>query len=396
MSVQSADEIRYTARPDARATGSIALVSTDNRIRRIARPWRITLTVYATALTIGTHWPRLELGTESVPVSDKLLHMAAFGGLTLLLWQAWIVRRLLPLFLFGVGWAVLDELTQAIPGLGRTVSPLDITASGVGVFIVVAVLWAAGPVGGARSRLASRRQFWSIEEALAPPRSVVLVGLGALAGSALGAVTGWLIFQMPRVERPADGLLGGAVVGAAVGGHAVVEILRNRFLRRAPRRCFECDADAASVDFELHGSGPCPGCRRSLHAAQWDRLPPLRHLTVSRVLLGAVVVMIVVVVATFGVSLAMLALRLRVPSIGNLDEAYRQLSFDMKLVMELPWIVALGAIAVRIVRRLLARAVDQGHQRCLACGHDLSETPLHGGRGICGECGALFGAAISE
>ncbi|HMN96597.1 MAG TPA: hypothetical protein PKC43_01815 [Phycisphaerales bacterium] len=371
---------------------------TAERIRRIAWPWRVTLVVYAALLTLGTHWPRLALGTESLRVSDKLLHMAAFGGLTFLLWQAWIIRRPALLLAVGAAWAALDELTQGIPGLGRTISGLDVIASVAGVFLVAAGVWATGPLGGARSRLARSRLLWAWEEALAPPASVGMLAAGAAAGAALGVVGGWIVFRVPRVDRPADGAVVGALIGAAAGAHLTAEFLRWRLLRAPHRRCFECGVSADEDDVLLRrtGSAPCSGCGAMLWLAQWDALPRLRLLTPARIILMAIAGTMVIIAATFGVSLALLGLRLRVPSLGDIDGAYRSLGFDMQLVIEVTWLAGLGALATRLVRRVLARSVDRGHLRCVACGHDLRSTPTEGGRGTCGECGALFAAVVTD
>ena len=44
-------------------------------------------------MTVGTHWPRLQLGTEELPAPDKLIHLIAFAGLAFLLWRSgWVPR----------------------------------------------------------------------------------------------------------------------------------------------------------------------------------------------------------------------------------------------------------------------------------------------------------------
>ena len=52
-------------------------------LRRLTKPWRVVFVLYACALTVATHWPQLDIGTETQPAPDKLLHLFAFGGLAL-------------------------------------------------------------------------------------------------------------------------------------------------------------------------------------------------------------------------------------------------------------------------------------------------------------------------
>ena len=51
-----------------------------------------------------------------------------------------------------LAWPVVDEVTQAIPVLGRTTSGLDILASELGVVTALAWIVALRPVGGTASR----------------------------------------------------------------------------------------------------------------------------------------------------------------------------------------------------------------------------------------------------
>ena len=101
--------------------------------------WRIAFLAYAAALTVGTHWPRLELPRE-VPNSDKIVHVAAFCGLTILLWQSRWIASLRGLAIIAPIWAIIDEITQAIPGLHRTVSAYDAAANLLGIAIALAIV----------------------------------------------------------------------------------------------------------------------------------------------------------------------------------------------------------------------------------------------------------------
>ncbi len=99
--------------------------------------WRAAFIVYAIAMTIGSHWPALDLG-ETVRASDKTIHILAFAGLTILFWQTRWVSKLWLIGLAVLIWAVIDESTQGIPILRRTVSWLDLLASAAGIAIALA------------------------------------------------------------------------------------------------------------------------------------------------------------------------------------------------------------------------------------------------------------------
>jgi len=99
-------------------------------------PALVLLVGYWAALVAGTHWPRpphmLGLGT-----SDKVLHLTAYFGLSLLVYFNWAVWRSVSLR-HGIAIAALliafgavDEVTQ-IP-FGREAQFLDWVADCVGV-----------------------------------------------------------------------------------------------------------------------------------------------------------------------------------------------------------------------------------------------------------------------
>lgn len=362
----------------------------------LARPWRWVLLAYALAMTAGTHWPRLQLGTDEYPVSDKLIHAAAFGTLALLLWQARIVRSLPRLWLVGVAWAVCDEITQGLPGLGRTVSLLDPVASAIGVTLAVMLLWATGPVGapGGAARLAHARLRWSVEEALGSAGSVALIVAAMAVGAALGAPIGWNLADVLIMPRPVEGSMLAMAIGAAGGFHLALEAMRRRALRRGDNACFECGASDPARAFDDDGRASCGSCGASLHIRQWSDSPSPRRISALRLVAGALATALVTVTAMFGLWLGVLALRLRVPALASFDQSYNALPYDMRLVIDLLWLGVLAAVATRLVRRGLARLLDRQHIRCVACGHDLHATPLEQGCGICGECGARF-VAIS-
>jgi VanZ family protein len=106
------------------------------RILRNARAWQAGLALYWLALLIGTHLPA---DAPLVPGSgvDKLIHIAAFSVLAVLLAATWqfsagqlIGRHLRMAWLAIAVYAALDEWTQSL--VGRYASAADWLADAVG------------------------------------------------------------------------------------------------------------------------------------------------------------------------------------------------------------------------------------------------------------------------
>lgn len=99
---------------------------------------RVAFVCYALVLMVLTHWPRLEM-PGSVPNSDLMVHMAAFGVWTLLLilcrffGSALSMRNVLICALIAAVYAATDELTQAIPVIHRHAAPEDFLADVIGI-----------------------------------------------------------------------------------------------------------------------------------------------------------------------------------------------------------------------------------------------------------------------
>jgi hypothetical protein len=340
------------------------------RQRRVHRPWRLVLLLYAVALEIGTHWPRLQLGTEEFRVSDKLLHAAAFGAATMLLWLSGLVRRPWLLIVTATAWALLNELTQGIPVLGRTTSWADAAASAVGVAVVAAGVWAFGPAGrpeGA-ARRGQRRGAWALEHALGGWKAVGLCALGAAAAAPVGALLGLLIFSLPRIERPEFGVELGAFLGMGTGALMVMEVLRRRVLARGERRCFECDA-LVTMPVDGAGQGACPRCAAPWAMLQWIEPPMPPGLSATRLVVVALLAAaLFLAVAYFGtLALGWAALSLRWPLLGSLAGAALgsggPATYDMRLLIELLWIAVIGAAAIRVTRLIQARTLDRQQER---------------------------------
>ena len=99
---------------------------------------RVVFVFYAIALAVLTHWPRLTI-PGSVPNSDLMIHVAAFGVWTLLLFlcryfgPALSMRNVLFCAATAVAYAMVDELTQLIPAIQRHAAPQDFLADVIGI-----------------------------------------------------------------------------------------------------------------------------------------------------------------------------------------------------------------------------------------------------------------------
>jgi VanZ family protein len=112
--------------------------------------WRMIFGVYAIVLLALTHWPRLEMPLIQIR-SDLVVHMTAFGLWTCLLAMcAWFGaplsrRNILISAPIALVYSAIDEVTQGIPGINRTVALDDGVANGLGVLVGTGILfWASG------------------------------------------------------------------------------------------------------------------------------------------------------------------------------------------------------------------------------------------------------------
>ncbi|MEO0964400.1 MAG: hypothetical protein AAFY08_04700 [Planctomycetota bacterium] len=165
--------------------------------------WRALAIVYAAGLSVGTHWPRLNLGPNDLGYGlelDKLLHAGAFGGLAVLAWWArpagrgrgdaangWAV-------LIGVtAWAGLDEWTQQ--WFDRQIGWEDALASWCGVWSAVLVF---GPrPGEGWRRVASATRAATL---VLGPTAALFVMLPAGSAQTITAMR-WLGVIEPGVDK---------------------------------------------------------------------------------------------------------------------------------------------------------------------------------------------------
>lgn len=378
------------------------------RLRRVARPWRLAFILYAIALTTGTHWPRLTLGPE-IPATDKLIHMLAFAGLTILLWRTkWFSRRWI-VGIIALAWAVLDEVSQGIPILNRTATWHDVLANGLGVFTAIVWMWALMPIGFAEGANQARLRLhaYVFDEMFARWSPWLAVAGGLMAGGA----PLWMVWSAMPVEMIRMAI----VIAIAVAVVVTLLIWMRLWQRRweeahAVIPCLECGTRISTLDHRHIGSGQCDRCGAAVNATQWvGRSASSRS---NRLALGTSMgLMVKPALLGFGALVIGFAAIFALPVVyemvltqgstgagGSARWAPRlahligSLPPELTATIDLSAYLVLFAVVVRVYRTGLARYHDRAVS-CRRCGHDLRGTPTiegSGGQGRCGECGAPF------
>ena len=108
---------------------------------------------YAGVLFALTHWPRLRIDSP-IERPDLYAHITAFG-----LWTAFLVaagpfgtrlsrRNIVRSGLIAIVYAPVDEFSQAIPGLGRSVGLDDLAANIAGILLALSICFLLRRVRG--------------------------------------------------------------------------------------------------------------------------------------------------------------------------------------------------------------------------------------------------------
>jgi len=106
--------------------------------RARTRTARVFFGLYAAAVLVATHWPRLQVPGAQVN-SDKLAHFGAFFLWTLLATAAALFgpapsrRNIRGAALLALAYSLADECSQLVPAFGRQFSLLDAAANAAGV-----------------------------------------------------------------------------------------------------------------------------------------------------------------------------------------------------------------------------------------------------------------------
>lgn len=360
------------------------------RLRRVARPWRLAFFAYALGLTTGTHWPNLEIGPE-VPASDKIIHMLAFGGLFILFRQARWITRLWLLWIVVMVWAAIDETSQQLPGLNRTVSIYDYMADTLGITTAMALLWSIGPIGSAANRRRLRSLAFIFDEMFAKARPwVAAIGVFMAAGAVLAVL-------LPRLTAETDRIV--ILVALFISGITTLTLWWRQWNKTAQacnarRPCLACGETAAA------GLDRCRACGEATGRGTWEggNAPPLKRMITMgrRPLLAAVIVLAGGFALIFATPLAyawLIEHRAGGWLAPRLVRMVGAMPAELNNTIDFAALLLLLAGVVRLYRAALARFHDRA-ARCEGCGHDLRGTPTdERGRGRCGECGREFDAS---
>lgn len=365
------------------------------RLQRITRPWRWAFVIYITAMTIGTHWPNMQLAPE-IPATDKTIHLAAFGGLAVLLWRTRWFPKIWLCGLLALVWAAFDETSQGFPGLNRTVSWQDMIANALGISLAVTWMWALKPIGirGAANQQRLRLYAFAMEEMFAHWRPWI-IGIVSLLTGGLIVLICWPLLS-PSAMRI-------VILLTAALCAAVVLLMWWRLWRDhvqiALKRCI-CLQCGNALELPLNVEQPCPRCGAVVSPAQFNEwsTPPMRMM------LGAGGRALALGVLVAGVIFAAVMLspviysRLQGTRVGGwsmprIVRLIDSLPPEFTAAVDLAIYLLLFAVMVRLYRGGVARYHDRG-VRCRACGHDLRGTPTVNGAGRCGECGAAFSRSI--
>ena len=366
-------------------------------LRRLTKPWRLVFVLYACALTLSTHWPQLDLGmvTDTQTAPDKLLHLFAFGGLAFLLIRTRWLRTIWAVGVVTFMWTLLDEITQALPVLGRQSSVTDILAGELGVALIVTWAWALGSIGGVANRTRLAQQHFLLAELFRQPRTWIIVASAALLGALVtgGSIALAMKFVFTRYGgEQLTKILVAAMVGALAGTQVSLAGLLSRVAagRVKQRPCFGCGASCSAVQFDSAGRGRCPQCDVPLQLGQWAEPMQLPLSAAARGVVPAVAFAGGMLIAGAVTLLVLLRLARQFAWANDLIRIWHDFPPDMQTAVDLTAIALIAALAVRIYRRRQARLHDRQHLNCRACEHDLRGTPITQGVGVCPECGAPF------
>ncbi|MCC7389006.1 MAG: VanZ family protein [Phycisphaerales bacterium] len=117
----------------------------DRRPPRTRRA-RVAFALYALVLVTATHWPELVIQAPSFSRLDLVVHAGAFGCWAVLLTLAGFCGR--PLSrrnisisaLIALGYSAIDEVSQALPFVRRSVDASDLAANWAGIVLAAIVL----------------------------------------------------------------------------------------------------------------------------------------------------------------------------------------------------------------------------------------------------------------
>lgn len=353
-----------------------------------ARNLRFVFLAALACAFVVTHIPRLAVGTPDSPV-DKLIHASGYGVLAALLLLARWWRPVWPALAALAAWAALDEVTQAIPGLGRSADVEDWLADITGMTIAAAFFVAAAPVGVGAAKLLCQRRRIAGDTLLCTVTAWFHLATVGVLGFAVGAPLGVLLdsFFVRKGPQPWQyGLIGG-VLGAGIGMHALWEYgVRSRLRRLGETR--PCIACGSAMDSHAHS---CPACGRARSQTDWAPVAPLQASEeLAACLMPILLSLAGIVVVSASAIVLVTVLRLRIDLVMRGDTWYRMLPPDARVLGDIALVALFGAWGLRRCRVRIASSVDRCGERCLGCGYDLHATAPEVRAGTCHECGGGF------
>lgn len=347
--------------------------------------WRRTAAILAIlVLLVGTHIPRLAIGTpEDGP--DKLLHFFAFAVITTLLRISDLGRTSLRTGILALGLAILDEITQELPGLNRSFDSLDLVADASGILLALAWCKALGPMhrGSCNHRARETRNYAALRLLLASPTNWIHVATAGVLGAMIGGVLLGIAGRNP-VIGPITMIVVGAMSGFVAAAVIVVEAGRRFSLRRIDRdrRCLSCLRGIPDDE-------ACPACGgRHLES------PPTPGVPTRRMALR--ITGFVLVLALLGVGAYVILLRsmpgstYSLPLIRGAMSWYGGIQISLSMTLDAVFLGIPAALLVWRSRRGTAVASELEGIRCLACGHSLRGISKGEVAGRCPECGEEF------
>lgn len=354
-------------------------------LRRSVALRRVVLGVYAAGVAVGTHWPRLQMGDPEHP-PDKLLHFVSFGGLAFFLWQARYFRSILALFLFSIAWTSVDEITQALPGLGRSFSLEDVCAGSMGVACTAMLVWATRMPSTPVAALRRERFDGMITVVLSEPIGWLAVAVSAAVGITVALPASIMLNGLTDDPTPFQAGVIGIVVGGGFGAAACLLLAMRSFEGRMMDRrlCLGCRGPVPE------GATECPSCGQVPLVAQWLPMPALTVGALLRACLPPVLGGIAAILFAIIAMGLYASLSPATTFVVRLNAWWNGLSKGMDSDIHALFLCAVVAVTIERCRARLARRVEGGHRTCLGCGHDLRSTPATDGTGRCGECGAGF------
>ncbi|MDE0889885.1 MAG: VanZ family protein [Phycisphaerales bacterium] len=341
--------------------------------------WRRGMAVMSVlVLLIGTHYPRLVIGAPG-DGPDKILHFLAFAAVTVMLRISGIASTNAVAIVVMIGLAIFDEVTQQIPGLGRSFDWLDLVADTCGILVAVAWIAALSPSrnGPDWFKANDRRTLASLRFLLATGTNWLHLGIATALGAMIGGTLLGVAGRNP-VVGPVTMVVVGAATGAIAGLIAALEAGRRHASGRIrrERRCLHCLA--------VEGGDPCSGCGTPIDTTVHREIPARRSAFIAT---GWSIV-----TAAAIASLYFLAVNLAssISGLGSALRRYDALGLSFEMMVDATILGFVGAFVVYRSRRRLALIASRLGLECLRCRHDLRGLSTSRGTGRCPECGEEF------